>query len=220
MYERALIVGASGGIGAALASAVRAKEVLAVSRSADGLDVTSEQSVAAFADSLSGPFDFIFAATGVLMAAGRPVEKRMAEWGADGMAETFAVNALGPALLLKHLSPLLPREGRSVFACLSARVGSIGDNELGGWASYRASKAALNQFVRCAAIELVRSRPEAICVALHPGTVKTEFTKAYWSKHGTVEPGAAASNICRVLDGLGAEDSGGFFDWQGKRVPW
>jgi NAD(P)-dependent dehydrogenase (short-subunit alcohol dehydrogenase family) len=122
--------------------------------------------------------------------------------------------------VLKHSVRLLPREGRAVFAALSARVGSIGDNGFGGWYSYRTAKAALNQMIHTGAIELGRSHREAICVALHPGTVETEFTRKYLGRHPAVPAPEAAENLLRVIAGLQPEDSGGFFDWQGKPVPW
>ena len=137
------------------------------------------------------------------------------------MAEAFAINAIGPALLMKHFLPLLPRGGKSVFATLSARVGSIKDNRLGGWYSYRASKAALNQFVRTAAVELGRSHREALCVALHPGTVDTPLTSPFRKAGLEVQsPDTAAGRLLAVIDRLGPADSGGFFDHRGDDVPW
>jgi NAD(P)-dependent dehydrogenase (short-subunit alcohol dehydrogenase family) len=137
------------------------------------------------------------------------------------MQRAFALNSIGPALLMKHLLPLLAREGRSVFATLSARVGSIGDNRLGGWYSYRAAKAALNQLVRTAAIELRRSRPEALCVAIHPGTVATALAAGYVKAGLEVQtPELAARRILDVLAALQARQSGGFFDHKGLPVPW
>ena len=122
---------------------------------------------------------------------------------------------------MKHFLPLLPKQGKAVFATLSAKVGSIGDNRLGGWYSYRASKAALNQLVHTAAIELHRSQPEAICVALHPGTVATGLS-APFAKTGldVLSPAAAATRLLAVLDGLVATDSGGFFNHDGNTLPW
>jgi len=159
-------------------------------------------------------------ATGVLDGAGVPPEKTLNSLTAPAMAAQFAVNAIGPALVLKHLPRLLPRERRAVVAVLSARVGSIGDNGLGGWYSYRAAKAALNQIVHSAAIELSRRRKAAICVALHPGTVRTRFTQAYQSSHKTVAPKEAAQNLLAVIDRLDPDQTGGFYDWAGKPVPW
>jgi len=137
------------------------------------------------------------------------------------MARAFALNAIGPALLMKHMLPNLPREGKSVFATLSARVGSIGDNRLGGWFSYRASKAALNQVVRTAAVELRRRRPEAICVALHPGTTDTKLSSPFRKSDLDVQsPDIAAQRLLSVIDRLGPDDSGSFFDHRGETIPW
>jgi NAD(P)-dependent dehydrogenase (short-subunit alcohol dehydrogenase family) len=219
---RALVVGDSGGIGAALAAALRARgaEVTGLSRRRDGLELTDEATVARAAAGLDGAFELILDATGALEIDGRGPEKALAALDPAAMARQFAVNAIGPALLIKHLHPRLPRPGRGVFATLSARVGSIADNRLGGWISYRAAKAALNQIVRTAAVEIARARPEAVVVALHPGTVATTLTVRYAGAHPTVAPETAAANLLAVLDGLGPADSGGFFAWDGTRVPW
>ncbi len=137
------------------------------------------------------------------------------------MAKAFAVNTIGPALLIKHLLPLLPRAGKSVFATLSAKVGSIGDNHLGGWYSYRASKAALNQIVRTAAIELKRRQPEAVCVALHPGTVESPLSAPFGRSGLDVQsPATAAERLVGVIDTLTPASSGGFFDYRGTALPW
>ena len=116
--------------------------------------------------------------------------------------------------------PLLATDCRSTFSSLSARIGSIGDNRLGGWVSYRASKAALNQIVRCAAIEAGRMNPNAILVALHPGTVETALTRRYARGRFTATPNTAANQLLDVIDGLTPEDSGGFFDFEGKPIEW
>ncbi|MSQ99443.1 MAG: SDR family oxidoreductase, partial [Xanthomonadales bacterium] len=137
------------------------------------------------------------------------------------LARSFALNAIGPALIMKHMLPLAPRSGRFVFATLSARVGSIGDNRLGGWYSYRASKAALNQLVRTAAVELARRSPAAICIALHPGTVATRLSAPFAASGLEVHlPPAAAHHLLAVIDKLTAGANGGFFDWRGQAVPW
>jgi NAD(P)-dependent dehydrogenase (short-subunit alcohol dehydrogenase family) len=219
---RALVIGDTGGIGAALAAALRAEgaAVTGLSRRADGLDVTDEARVAAAAARLAGPFELILDATGALEIDGRGPEKALAQIDPAAMAAQFAVNAIGPALLLKHLHPLMPAEGRAVFATLSARVGSIGDNRLGGWISYRAAKAALNQIVRTAAIEIARKRPEAVVVALHPGTVTTPLTAGRLGRRPAVEPEAAAANLLGVIAGLTPAESGGFFAWDGSAIPW
>jgi len=218
---RTLIVGASGGIGRALVESLqsRGESVTALSRSVNGLDVTDEQSVMDSLGRLDGVFDRIIVATGALSGGGRGPEKTLKSLDPDSIAAQFALNATGPALVLKHALRLMPGARRSVFAALSARVGSIGDNRLGGWYSYRASKAALNQLIHTAAIEVARSHRQAICVALHPGTVATAFTENY-RNHDTVAPEEAAANLLCVMDRLSTADTGGFFDWAGKPVAW
>ncbi|MEL7211752.1 MAG: SDR family NAD(P)-dependent oxidoreductase [Pseudomonadota bacterium] len=220
--ERALIIGDSGGIGGAVKSALEAKGVTVVglSRSGDGLDVTSETSVAAALGALQGSFDLIFVATGALEIDGHEPEKTIKSLEPDAMLAQFKLNTVGPAMVLKYALRLLPRNGRAVVAVLSARVGSIGDNGLGGWYSYRTAKAAVNQVVHSAAIEVGRSHKDAILVALHPGTVATKFTEKYAGRHKTVPAGEAAENLLNVIAALGPEQTGGFFDWAGKEVPW
>ncbi|GGC15359.1 SDR family oxidoreductase [Marivita lacus] len=220
--ENALIIGSSGGIGSALTDTLttRGVTVTGLSRSRDGLDVTDEASVEQALGALEGPFDLIFVATGALEIDGAEPEKSLRHITAEAMIDQFKLNTVGPSLVLKHAMRLLPRKGRSVFAALSARVGSIGDNNLGGWYSYRTSKAALNQMLHGAAIELGRTHKDLICVALHPGTVETSFTEKYVANHPTVPAPEAAQNLLSVLDGLTPEQTGKFFDWQGKEVPW
>tara|TARA_R110002049_G_scaffold44333_3_gene129883 strand:- start:130961 stop:131626 length:666 start_codon:yes stop_codon:yes gene_type:complete len=220
--SRILIIGATGGIGAALTAAygARGDDVVTLSRSADGLDLTDDVSVRRLLGMLTGPFDAIIIATGALEIAGAVPEKTIRDVTRQAMLDQFALNAVGPALVLSHAAGLLPRTGRCVFAVLSARVGSIGDNRIGGWISYRAAKAAVNQIVHTAAIELSRSHPQSICVALHPGTVQTPFTEKYLGRHPSVPAAEAAENLIGVMDGLTAADSGGFFDWAGKAVVW
>ncbi|MEM6940156.1 MAG: SDR family NAD(P)-dependent oxidoreductase [Pseudomonadota bacterium] len=217
-----LILGASGGIGHALAAACtdRGETVTGLSRSGDGLDLTDERSVAEHLGRLEGPFDRILVATGALEIDGVAPEKTIKGLSQDAMLAQFTLNAVGPALVLAQAHRLLPREGRSIFAVLSARVGSIGDNRIGGWISYRAAKAAVNQIVHTSAIELGRTHKEAICVALHPGTVATAFTEKYLGRHPAVAPEEAAQNLLSVMDGLTATETGGFFDWAGTEVPW
>jgi len=217
---RALIIGASGGIGSAIVSALSSKgvEVVSRSRAQDGLDVTDEASVEAMFAGLSGVFDLIFVATGALSSGTGPEKSLKALTSAEMQAQML-LNCVGPALCLKHGSAYLPRDGRSVFAVLSARVGSIGDNQLGGWYSYRASKAALNQVVRGAAIEIGRKRKEAVVVALHPGTVATSFTSGF-PAHDKVTPDEAAAHLISVMEGLSVAQSGGFFDYAGREIPW
>src|SRR6056297_1632697 len=220
--DKALIIGASGGIGSAVAQAlaVRGVAVTGLSRSGDGLDVTDEGSVQTALERLDGPYDLVFVASGALEIGGARPEKALKQVSAQAMTDQFALNCVGPSLVLKHAMRLLPRDRRCVFAALSARVGSIGDNGFGGWYSYRTAKAALNQMIHTGAIELARSHREAICVALHPGTVQTAFTEKYLGRHPSVPPQEAAQNLLAVIAGLTPADSGQFFDWQGRRVPW
>lgn len=219
--KRALIIGASGAIGGAVAAQLRRDgvEVLGLSRSGDGLDVTDGHAVARALDDV-GVFDFVLVATGALEIGGQGPEKALREIDAQAMAAQFALNAIGPALVLRHASDLLPRHGRSVLAVLTARVGSIGDNRLGGWYGYRAAKAAANQVVHTAAVELARTHRDAAVVALHPGTVQSDLTARYLGRHPAVPPEAAAQNLLRVVGGLTPADTGGFFDWRGDVVPW
>ncbi|MFN7002717.1 MAG: SDR family NAD(P)-dependent oxidoreductase [Roseinatronobacter sp.] len=220
--QQALVIGSSGGIGSALCAALTEQgwQVTGLSRSADGLDMTSEHSVAQHLGALDGPFSRIIIATGALEIDSHTPEKALKHLNAEGMAAQFALNTIGPALVMKYALRLLPKDTPAVVAALSARVGSIGDNRAGGWHSYRASKAALNQIIRGAAIELGRSHPQTICVALHPGTVATPFTEKYLGRHPAVPPDDAAANLLRVMDGLSPDQSGEFFDWAGKPVPW
>ncbi|OIQ34010.1 MAG: C factor, cell signaling protein [Roseobacter sp. MedPE-SWchi] len=220
MEKNALVIGTSGGIGLALAQELEARgySVTRLSRSKDGFDVTCEDSVATTLGRLETPFDLILVASGIL-SNGQGPEKTLRSLSAKEMSDLFAVNAIGPALVLKHSVKLLHKRRKSVFVALSARVGSIGENKLGGWFSYRTSKSALNQVLRTAAIELARTHKYLVCAAVHPGTVATEFTKNY-PNHQSVSPHQAAVHILNTLDNLTPEDSGHFFDWAGKPIPW
>jgi len=223
----ALVVGASGGVGAAvldqLRAAARFGRVHGVSRAVDGLDITDEASVAALAARLSDgpPLELVFVATGVLHDGFEP-ERSFKALEAAHLRRDFEVNAVGPALLARHLIPLLPRDRRALFVALSARVGSIGDNRLGGWHSYRASKAALNMILKTLAVELARTHPQAVVAGLHPGTVDTDLSKPF-QRGVTLEtlftPEQSAAHLLAVLDGLQPADSGGVFAWDGARVP-
>lgn len=222
-----MVIGASGGLGAAVARALRddpaCAAVTMLSRSANGLDLTSERSAAATAARLSedgAVFDLVFNASGVLEIDGAGPEKAFRDIDADIMLKAFAVNSVGAAVALKYFAPLLARKRKAVFATLSARVGSIGDNRLGGWVSYRASKAALNQIVRCAAVEYSRINKESVIAALHPGTIKTPLTEKYARGRYTASADEAAINMLNVLSGLTPDQSGGFFDYAGETVPW
>ncbi len=222
MEERALVVGASGGIGSALVAVLAGQgvSVTGVSRSIDGLDVTDEASIARVLGGLSGPFDTVLVATGALDLGGVGPEKTLRAVTPQAMAAQFALNAMGPLLVLKHALRLLPRDKPARFAALSARVGSIGDNALCGWYSYRAAKAALNQLIHTAAIEIARSYPQAMVVTLHPGTVDTGLTLNHRGGHAAIAPAAAATNLLGVLHGLNPAQTGLFFDWQGAQLPW
>lgn len=219
---KGLVIGASGGIGRAVAAALEARgaAVTRLSRRGDGLDVTDEASVAAALGALEGPFDLIFVASGALTVRAARPEKSLRDVSAEELLAQYAVNAVGPMLVLKHAVKLLPRDRRSVFAVLSARVGSIGDNRLGGWHSYRAAKSGLNQLVHGASIEVARTHKQAVVACLHPGTVATPFTEAYAASHPRVAPEVAAENLLNVIDGLTPAQSGGFFDYAGQAIPW
>lgn len=219
---KTLIIGASGGIGAAMVAACTAKgeQVTGLSRSDDGFDITDPASVVAHLDGLDGPFDRVVMATGALVIEGAEPEKTIKAIDSKAMLDQFRLNAVGPALVLARAHGLLPRKGRGVLAVLSARVGSIGDNRMGGWVSYRAAKAAVNQIVHTTAIELARTHQDSICVALHPGTVATAFTADYLGRHPAVTPDEAAENLLHVIDGLTPAQTGGFYDWAGKEVAW
>ena len=234
--ERAIVLGASGGIGAALVAALcerGAGQVFAASRNRPErlppdarwvrFDLDREASIAAAAEATGAqPLDTVIVASGVLtLPDGTGPERSFRQIDGDAMARVFHLNTIGPALIAKHFLPLLPRDRRSVFAALSARVGSISDNRIGGWHSYRASKAALNMLVRNYAIELGRTHSQAVCVALHPGTVDTGLSEPFQSnlpEGQLTAPAEAAENLLGVLDGLSPGDSGRLFDWAGERV--
>ncbi len=219
--RNALVIGASGGIGKAVAAELApVANVTRLSRRDDGLDVRSQASVDAALDALPGPYDLIFVATGALVVDGQRPEKALKEVSETSLRDQWEVNALGPALILRHAPRLLPRDRRAVVAVLSARVGSIGDNGLGGWYGYRAAKAAVNQIVHTVAIEIARTHKQAICVALHPGTVATPFTRDFVSPDRATPPETAAANLLSVIDGLTPAQSGGFYDYAGNEVPW
>jgi NAD(P)-dependent dehydrogenase (short-subunit alcohol dehydrogenase family) len=221
---RALVVGASGGLGAAFVAQLQADprcaEVQALHRrSAVPLDLTDEAGIAAAAAAIGGPLHLVVNAAGVLHTPDFMPEKKLGDLDAAQMLRSFQVNAIGPALLMRHFAPLLA-PGRALMAMLSAKVGSIGDNRLGGWYSYRASKAALNMFVKTAAIEVRRRQPEAVLVALHPGTVDTALSRPFRGAQIGRPPDVAAAEMLAVLDGLSADDSGRFVSYRGEALPW
>lgn len=234
----AVVVGASGGLGSALLDRLRTASphhrVFAVSRSRPHgcltedwikADVLREDSLAQAAALLAqaGPVSRIVVATGRLHGSGVTPEKSLKSLSLASLMELFAVNAAGPALVAKHFLPLTPRDQPSLFAALSARVGSMGDNHLGGWYSYRASKAALNMLVRTLAIEHHRTHPLGVCVALHPGTVDTGLSKPFQAgvpSGKLFAPATAAEALVSLMDRLGPEDNGRFLAWDGTPVPW
>ncbi|KSV85388.1 SDR family NAD(P)-dependent oxidoreductase [Sinorhizobium sp. GL28] len=221
---RAVVVGASGGIGAAVADELssdsRCLELATLSRRDDALDITNEECVAAAAADTADELHLVFCATGGLVIDGFGPEKSLKQIAPDVMMKQFALNAIGPALVLKHFAPKLARSDRSIVAFLSARVGSIGDNRLGGWISYRASKAALNQIVRTASFEVNRTHPRAVIVALHPGTVATKMTADYSTRHRRLDPSESACAMLDVIDRLTPADTGGFFAYDGLPIAW
>ena len=225
---RALVVGSSGAIGSALVRALqddpRCAHVHALHRnSTPALELGDEAGIAAAAAHVaqSGPLHLVLCATGALHVDGCAPEKRLAEINPATMARAFAINTIGPAMLIKHFHPLLARRERSLLGVLSARVGSIGDNRLGGWYSYRASKAALNMLLRTAAVEVARQRPLAVLAALHPGTVVSALSAPIIGDAEASPPDLAAARLLAVLNGLPTEGaSGSFHAWDGQHIAW
>lgn len=227
---RALVFGAGGGIGAAFTTELvahpRVARVYPAARSAAPpwqFTLQDEASIAGVvsAAAADGPLDLIIVATGVLHNAQLRPEKSWRSLDAAALAEAFAANATGPALIAKHALGRLRRDAKSVFACLSARVGSIEDNRLGGWHAYRASKAALNMLVRTFAVELRQRNPAAVCVALHPGTVDTALSKPFQSAVDPAKlftPAHSARALLGVLDRLTPADSGRLWAWDGQPI--
>lgn len=224
--QSAVVIGASGGIGNALVEALRDEEVAVrgfarAFAGPDHLDLCDDASIAAAALNLAAPPALVIVATGLLHDGEHRPEKSMAELDAAALARQFAVNAIGPALVAKHFLPRQPRTGRTVFAVLSARVGSISDNRLGGWYGYRASKAALNQLVRTLAVEQRRRNDRSIVVALHPGTVDTPLSQPFQSGVAADQlfaPARAAVQLLDVIDALKPADSGKLFGWDGAEI--
>ncbi len=231
------MVGATGGIGAALVDLLLQEPcfatIYALSRAplkvpqTDRLrhvqiDITEESSISAAAAQLSDPVRLVIVATGALSggAIGQP-EKTYRALDANALLESYRVNTIGPALVAKHMLPRLPPRGRSVFAAISARVGSIGDNRAGGWHSYRASKAALNMILRNLAIEVSRRTPDTLCVGLHPGTVDTGLSQPFQrnvAEGKLFTPQQSAVYLLDVIDRLHPEDSGHVFAWDAARI--
>ena len=235
---RCAVFGASGGIGAALVATLCARsnvaEVFAGARSgiaAAGpkvipfmFDLLDESSIAAACANIGGPLDLVIVATGRLTYAdGGGPEKSTRALSGHHLAEMFAINAAGPALIAKYTLPMLRKDAPATFAAISARVGSISDNRLGGWHAYRASKAALNMLIQTCAIELARSHPLAVAATLHPGTVDTALSQPF--QRGVVPEKLftaeySARRMLAVLEGLIPAQSGRLFAWDGAEVPF
>ena len=226
MYEysgRALVFGASGGIGQAfgrfLEDKLGSENVVNVSRSFDGFEISDEEKILKFSESIEGSFNLIINATGVLQTTEEGPEKTINVVKQKSMIDMMTINAIGPALLLKNFSKKLDKTKFSVFVNLSARVGSITDNRLGGWISYRSSKAALNQIIKTSSIEINRRNKNAICVGLHPGTVKTRFTEKFQNSTETISPDESVKMMMKVVENLSADDNGYCFAYDGKVIP-
>lgn len=219
-----VVIGASGGIGRSLVEGLESKgqAVLRLGRATSpALDLLDEASIAAAAEAAGAGLRLVIDATGFLHGDGFTPEKALRHVEVGHLAHSFAINAIGPALLMKHFLPRLARDGRAVFATLSARVGSVSDNRLGGWYSYRAAKAALNQLVRTASIELARTHREAVCVALHPGTVATPLSSPFAKSGLDVQtPEMAAAALLHLIDGLTAARTGTLIDYRGETIPF
>lgn len=218
------MVGDTGGIGRAIADGLRARgvEVVGLSRSSSPrLDLEDARSIETAIAGLDGPFDLVFIATGLLHDAQQQPEKSVRMLDKVALDRSFAINATGPALVIRHVLPLVPRDRPAVIAALSARVGSIGDNRLGGWHAYRASKAALNMLLKTIAIELARTHKELALVALHPGTVDTGLSQPFQGNvpEGRLfSPETSAAHLLEVIETLGPPHSGGHYDWAGKAI--
>jgi NAD(P)-dependent dehydrogenase (short-subunit alcohol dehydrogenase family) len=227
MTMRSIIIGSTGGIGNAFVQALSgqygADSVIGLSRASGDIDLTDEASIAAAAARCATlpPPDLVIVATGMLHDAAGGPEKSLRELDAERLAQAFAINVIGPALVAKHFLPLFARDKRGGFAALSARVGSISDNRIGGWYGYRAAKAALNMTIRNLAIEWGRTHKQGICVGLHPGTVDTALSKPFQKNVATdrlFTPDFAAEQMLNVLGRLTAEDSGKCFAWDGAEI--
>ena len=229
----ALVIGSGGGLGAALLAQLKGDtdyaQAVGFSRSTevsiDYLDETSlakaAQSVASLCAASNMQLRLLIVATGFLHGdVGQP-ERSLTNLDAAYLDHLFKINTLGPALVMKHFLPLLPKTGRCVAGFVSAKVGSIGDNALGGWYGYRASKAALNQLVKTASIELTRRNKDSICVSLHPGTVATALSEPFAKTGLNVRPASeAARDLAVVLAGLSPSDTGCLVDYQSQKIPF
>ena len=222
---RALVVGSRGALGQAFCHLLREDPgcagVTELSRATQpGFDLLEPASITAAVQSLAAqaPYHLVLIATGVLHDAEIQPEKSLAAIDAEAMQKVFQINSIGPAVLLQQLLPLLDRKG--ALAVLSARVGSIADNRLGGWYAYRASKAALNMLLKTAAIEHARRYPEARLLSLHPGTVVSPLSQPFRGSAAARPALQAAAELLAVVDNSKASDSGSFVAYDGASVPW
>ena len=224
---RALVIGSSGAIGAAFVRALQAmpqcQEVVCLSRDTDpAFSLEDEASMAHAAQVLQakGPFHLIVDATGVLTLGEHKPEKSLGALNADALMRSYQLNAVGPALLIKHCVPLLALGQRVIYAKLSARVGSISDNHKGGWYGYRAAKAGLNMLLQTAAIECARKRPALVMAALQPGTVASPLSQAFVAAADAITPDASVAGLLQALDALPAQASAHFVDYRGAPIAW
>ncbi|MBA2923762.1 SDR family oxidoreductase [Pseudomonas sp. P7] len=222
---RALVIGASGAIGSAFCELLNQDPSCAYVRelgrnSVPCLDLEEADSIASAASELAqeAPYQLILHAAGLLHRDEIKPEKSYSAIEADTLQAIFQVNTIGPALVLRHFLPLL--DPRGAMAMLSAKVGSIGDNRLGGWYAYRASKAALNMMIKTAAIELARTRPQTRLLSLHPGTVISGLSHPFRGASEARPANIAAHELLSLIDRLGPADSGNFFAYNGERLPW
>lgn len=219
---RAVVIGAGGGIGRAFV------EILGSSTSVTGLtraelDLDDPSSITAAAAGIDVPLDLIIVATGMLHDSAGGPEKSLRDLDPTRLARAFTVNAIGPALVAQAFLPKLRTDRKTVFVALSARVGSITDNRLGGWYGYRASKSALNQFIRTIAIEHARRAPLSVVASLHPGTVDTRLSAPFQRGVAPAKLFTAAFSagaMLEVIDRLTPAQSGGFFAWDGSEIPF
>ena len=224
---RAVVIGASGGLGAAfvdqLKSDPRAGSVVGLSRQSDpALDLTNEGSIerAAALIGARGPLHLVIDATGFLHDEHIRPEKALRQLSYEGFAKNFLLNAIGPAYLIKHFHALLPRDEPSAFGLLSAKVGSIEDNQIGGWYAYRAAKAAMNQIVKTASVEIARKWPEAVLLALHPGTVATPLSEPFRGSRDVFTPEHATLRLLETINSAIGGKTGRFLSYDGRDLPW
>jgi len=226
---RALVLGASGALGAAFVEALQAdlacSHVVGLSRNLEpAFHLEDEASMAAAAAAVvaqsQGPFHLIIDATGALVIDGQGPEKHLGALNATQLARAFEVNTIGPALLLKHFVPLLATEQRSIYAKLSARVGSISDNHKGGWYGYRAAKAALNMVLQTAAIEAARKRSQLVVAAMQPGTVASNLSAPFVPAKDCLSAAQSVAGLLSALDALPAQAAAHFVDYKGAAIPW